>query len=94
MDGRTYGHFSPSNIIRSTFGSRPKEKRKKHNRFQGTVIELRLANSNVMAQKHIRGLHNISTSTSNNIMQMYYWVECIMARNALCLEVGEVVARW
>ena len=22
--GRTYGHFSPSNIIRSTFGSRPK----------------------------------------------------------------------
>ena len=22
-DGRTYGHFSPSNIIRSTFGSRP-----------------------------------------------------------------------
>ena len=23
-DGRTDGHFSPSNIIRSTFGSRPK----------------------------------------------------------------------
>ena len=24
-DGRTDGHFSPSNIIRSTFGSRPKK---------------------------------------------------------------------
>ena len=24
-DGRTYGHFSPSNVIRSTFGSRPKK---------------------------------------------------------------------
>jgi len=24
-DGRTHGHFSPSNIIRSTFGSRPKK---------------------------------------------------------------------
>ena len=25
MDGRTDGHFPPSNIIRSTFGSRPKK---------------------------------------------------------------------
>jgi len=31
MDGRTYGRtdvFPPSNIIRSTFGSRPKKKKK------------------------------------------------------------------
>jgi len=26
-DVRTYGHFSPSNIIRSTFGSRPKKEK-------------------------------------------------------------------
>ena len=25
-DGRTYGHFPPSNIIRSTFGIRPNDK--------------------------------------------------------------------
>ena len=30
--GRTYGHFSPSNIIRSTFGSRPKKEVKHKNR--------------------------------------------------------------
>ena len=31
VDGRTYGHFPPSNIIRSTFGSRPKKEKSQTN---------------------------------------------------------------
>ena len=32
VDGRKDGHFSPSNIIRSTFGSRPKNEKKRSER--------------------------------------------------------------
>ena len=44
-DGRMDGHFSPSNIIRSTFGSRPK------NHSDANVTDLAVSYSTVILEK-------------------------------------------